>query len=130
MNDDHPEESKDAHAQRQRRLRYRSRSASKPTGFPMDDASPRGDHRSLTVTSLERQARRTRLAIHLSNGASLSLTPDVAARFRLVAGTAVTVDRLEEINRSQAREDAMTAALRLVAFRPRREKELRQALTR
>jgi regulatory protein len=84
----------------------------------------------LRVVHVERHLRRKRLAVHLSDAQTLSLTPDVAARFRLAPGGTVTHGRLEEITRAQAHEDAMAAALRLVAFRPRSEKEMRQALAR
>ena len=84
----------------------------------------------LLVIHIERQPRRKRLTAHLSNGRTLSLTPDVTARFRLAAGTFLDAGRLQQITDVQAREDAMAAALRLVAFRPRGENEMRQALTR
>lgn len=84
----------------------------------------------LQVTYLERQPRRKRLAAHLSDGRTLSLTADVAARFRLAAGSSVGAERLQQITDLQAREDAMATALRLVAFRPRSENEMRQVLTR
>lgn len=84
----------------------------------------------LRVVHVERQPRRKRLAVHLSDGQTLSLTPDVAVRLRIASGGTLTGGRLEEIARFQAHEDAMAAALRLVAFRPRSEKEMRQALAR
>lgn len=84
----------------------------------------------LQVLHIERQPRRKRLAAHVSNGRTLSLTADVAARFRLASGSYLTATQLRQIEEVQAREDAMVAALRLVAFGPRSEKEMRQALTR
>jgi regulatory protein len=85
---------------------------------------------TLRITHIERQPRRKRLAVHTSDGASLTVTPDIAARFHLTQGQDVTHERLQMISAAQAREDAMAAALRLVAFRPRSEKEMRQALAR
>lgn len=84
----------------------------------------------LRIIHIERQPRRKRFAAHLSDGRVLSLTPDIVAGFRLASGAALTGERVEEIASSQAREDAMAAALRLVAFRPRSEKEMRMALAR
>lgn len=92
-------------------------------------ASPARPDR-LTITHIQRQPRRKRLAVHLSDGEAVSLTPDTAARFRLGAGQTITRDRLQAITGAQAREDALAAAFRLVAFRPRSEKEMRQALAR
>jgi regulatory protein len=60
----------------------------------------------------------------------LSLTPDIAARFRLAPGAALTGERRHEITAAQAREDAMATGLRLVTFRPRSEIEMRRALAR
>ena len=84
----------------------------------------------LQVLHIERRPRSKRLAVHLSDGQTLSLTPDVAATLRITSGGTLTGSRLEEINRSQSREDALAAALRLIAFRPRSENEMRQALGR
>lgn len=82
------------------------------------------------VLQIEGRPRRKRLAVHLSDGETLSLTPDIAARFRLTAGAALTGERLEQITAAQAREDALASALRLVAYRPRSEQEMRGALAR
>ena len=82
------------------------------------------------VAAIERQPRRQRLSLHLSDGSVLSLTPDIVARFRLATGQSLTGERITTISGEQAREDAMATALRLIAFRPRSEKEMRQALAR
>ncbi len=84
----------------------------------------------LQVLHIERQTRRKRLSVYLSAGQTLSLTADVAARFRIGAGQTLTPDRVEAIAAAQAREDATAAALRLVSFRPRSETEMRRALAR
>lgn len=82
------------------------------------------------VASIEPQPRRQRLSLHLSDGSVLSLTPVIVARFRLATGQSLTCERITTISGDQAREDAMAAALRLIAFRSRSEKEMRQALVR
>ena len=84
----------------------------------------------LRILHIERQPKRKRFSVHLSDGRTLSLTPDIVAGHRLASGAALTGERIDEIASSQAREDAMAAALRLVAFRPRSEKEMRLALAR
>ena len=63
------------------------------------------------VAAIERQPRRQRLSLHLSDGSVLSLTPDIAARFRLATGQSLTCERIATISGEQAREDAMAAAL-------------------
>ena len=84
----------------------------------------------ICVLQIERRPRQRRLSIRLSDGRVLCLTPDVAARFHITPGRTLTPDNLEAIAAAQAREDALSAALRLVASRPRSEKEMRQALAR
>lgn len=79
---------------------------------------------------MERLPRRKRLSIHLSDGQVISLTPEIAARFHITPGRSLTGDRVETLAAAQDREDALATALRLVAFRPRSEKEMRQALGR
>jgi regulatory protein len=84
----------------------------------------------LQIVAMDRRPRTKRLAATLSDGSTLSVTADIAASFRLTAGARITAERLQEVEAAQQRDDAMAAALRLVAFRPRSEKEMRQALAR
>ena len=85
---------------------------------------------SVRIVSIQRLPRRKRLTVHLTDGSSLSVTPDVAARHRLASGLSLAGHQIEAITAAQAREDAFAAALRLIAFRPRSEKEMQQALAR
>jgi regulatory protein len=82
------------------------------------------------IVNIERGPRAKRLTVTLTDATALSLTADVAARFGLMTGMALSAERRAEVAAAQAHEDAMAASLRLVAFRPRSEKELRQSLAR
>lgn len=82
------------------------------------------------ILHIERRPRQKRLRIHLSDARVLSLTPDIAARFNVAPSRALTAKHLGVITAAQDREDALAAALRLVASRPRSEQEMRGALAR
>lgn len=94
----------------------------------MDSTSHRAIDDALAIVSVERRPRQKRLSVRLSDGSALSLTPDIAAAFRLASGQVLTPGRVLEFAAAQAREDAMAAALRLIALRPRSEKEMRGEL--
>ena len=85
---------------------------------------------SVRIVSIQRLPRRNRLAVQLTDGSSFSVTPDVAARYRLAAGLSLVDHQIEAIITAQAHQDALAAALRLIAFRPRTEQEMRRALAR
>jgi regulatory protein len=80
------------------------------------------------ITALARIPRRKRLAVHVDGSAALTVTPEIAVQFGLRTGLTLTPARLAELRAAQEREDAMAAALRLLAYRPRSEKELRDRL--
>jgi len=80
------------------------------------------------ITALERIPRRKRLTVHIDGAPALTATLDVAVQFGLRSGLALAPARLAELRAAQDREDAMAAALRLIAYRPRSEKELHDRL--
>jgi regulatory protein len=82
----------------------------------------------VTVTSIEKKPRTGRLELHLEGREPLTVTTDMAVLFALRTGATLSDSRLEELRAAQEREDAMAAALRLVSYRPRSEKELRERI--
>jgi regulatory protein len=92
-------------------------------------AEPGPDAASV-ITSLERAPRRKRLTVHFERQPPISVTPDIATRFGLHPGVSLTEARRDEVLEAQAREDAISSALRLVAYQPRSEKQLRERLGR
>ena len=84
----------------------------------------------MRVTAIEKQRRKKRLNLFLDGRFALGLSTDVAAQVSLRVGDEVDGDRLRALREAEARADAMSAALRLLSYRPRSETELRQRLAR
>jgi regulatory protein len=79
----------------------------------------------MRITAIERQRRRPRVNVF-----ALSLSLTVAAEAGLRRGDSVTAERLETLRQADERQQARDAALRLLAYRPRSEEELRSRLAR
>ena len=84
----------------------------------------------MRVTAIEKQRRKNRLNLFLDGRFALGLSTDVAAQVSLRVGDEVDGDRLRALREAEARADAMSAALRLLSYRPRSETELRHRLAR
>jgi len=82
----------------------------------------------LTVTALGKKRRSKRLDVLIDDQPGFSVTPDIAVQFALRTGATLSESSLNELRAAQLREDAMATALRLVSYRPRSEKELRERL--
>ncbi len=83
-----------------------------------------------TVTAIEQQQRRRRYNVYVDGEFALALEPDTLAASGLRIGTAVAGDRLMELAAEDLRKRALDAALRLLAYRPRSESEIRTRLLR
>jgi len=83
---------------------------------------------ALTVTALSKQRRSKRIDVLIDGTPGLSVTPDIALQFGLRTGATLSESRIEELRAAQIRADAMASALRLVSYRSRSEKELRDRL--
>src|SRR3972149_3142874 len=84
----------------------------------------------MRVTAIERQPRRRRVNVFIDGRFALALSLDVLGQAGLRPGDEVDEARLEELRLAEARHAAMASALRLLAYRPRSERELRQRLAR
>ena len=84
----------------------------------------------MRITALERQPRRRRVNLHLDGSQSLVLSVEICVQFGLRVGDQLSTDRLAEISDAEARHTALKSALRLLAYRPRSEAELRARLAR
>ena len=84
----------------------------------------------MRVTAIEKQRRKNRLNLFLDGRFALGLSTEVAAQVSLRVGDEVDGDRLRALREAEARADAISAALRLLSYRPRSETELRQRLAR
>jgi len=84
----------------------------------------------MIITAIERQKRRPRVNVFLDDRLALSLSLGLAAQAGLRRGDVVTAERLETLRQADERQQARESALRLLAYRPRSEAELRSRLAR
>jgi len=84
----------------------------------------------MRITAIERQRRRPRANIFLDGRLALSLGLALVIQAGLRQGDVVTAERLEALRQADERQQAHDAALRLLAYRPRSEAELRSRLGR
>jgi regulatory protein len=84
----------------------------------------------MLITAIERQKRRPRVNVFLDGRLALSLSVGLAAEAGLRHGDILTAERLESLRQADERQQARDAALRLLAYRPRSEEELRGRLAR
>lgn len=84
----------------------------------------------MQITAIERQPRRRRANVSVDGRFALSLSLEVVAQAGLRAGDAVAAADLERLAGLEARYSAYAAALRLLAYRPRSQAEVRSRLRR
>lgn len=84
----------------------------------------------MIVTAVERQRRRRRVNVFVDGRFALVLGAQLAAERDVRPGRSLTSDELSALAEAEARRDAMESALRLLAYRPRSERELRDRLAR
>lgn len=84
----------------------------------------------MIVTRLERQKGRRRVDVHLDGAFAFSIAEDIAAQHGLRPGQRLEAPEVDALREADARQRCIESALRLVARRPRSERELRDALRR
>jgi regulatory protein len=84
----------------------------------------------MRITSIDRPPRRQHYEVRLDHILIISLSPEVLAQANLRPGQDLTEVELKALEEREARHSALAAALRALAYGPKSEKELRQALTR
>lgn len=85
----------------------------------------------MIITSLERQPRRRRrVNVFVDGRFALSLALSLAQEKGLHAGMAVDEAELDELRAEDERRAAYEAAIHLLSYRPRSEREMRQRLRR
>ncbi|HEY5639951.1 MAG TPA: RecX family transcriptional regulator [Dehalococcoidia bacterium] len=82
----------------------------------------------MRVTAIERLPRKRRYDVRIDGVRVVPLSRDVLAAAGLHIGQDVDESRLAELEAAEARHTAMTSALRLLSYRPRSEREMRDAL--
>ena len=84
----------------------------------------------MLITAIARQKRRPRVDVFVDGRLALSLSVALVVQAGLKHGDAVTAERLEALRQADERQQAHEATLRLLAYRPRSEAELRSRLAR
>lgn len=84
----------------------------------------------MIITSLERQRRRRRVNVFVDGRFALAVGLDLAAERGLHTGMAVTEAELRSLQAAETGQKAYEAGLRLLTYRPRSEREMRQRLAR
>ena len=84
----------------------------------------------MIVTAVERQPRRRRVHVFVDGRFALALGRELAAEHDVRPGRSLTSSELSALAEAEARRGAMESALRLLAYRPRSEQELRERLAR
>jgi len=84
----------------------------------------------MQITAIEKQRRRQRANIYLDGRYAFSLSLELVAQAGLHEGDALNPQQVDSLRQADLRHQAQQAALRLLAYRPRSEAEMRQRLTR
>ncbi len=84
----------------------------------------------MRITSIDRPPRKQGYEVRIDHVLVVRLSPEVLAQASLRPGQEVTEVEIKTLEEREARHSALAAALRALAYGPKSEKELRQALTR
>jgi len=84
----------------------------------------------MRITSIERPPRRRRYEVRVDHVLVVPLSAEVLARANLHTGYEVTDAELRALEETEARHSALATAMRKLAYGPRSEHEVRQALAR
>lgn len=82
----------------------------------------------MRITSIERPPRKQRYEVRVDHVLVVPLSREVLAAANLRAGQEIDDARIARLEAEEARHHAMTTALRLLGYRPRSEREMRDAL--
>lgn len=80
------------------------------------------------ITALDRQPRRRNFELLIDGEFAFSVSPDIRVQFGLRAGDEISQERLSAVREAEERHAAMKTALRLLSYRPRSEREIRDRL--
>lgn len=84
----------------------------------------------MRITSIERPPRKRRYEVRVDHVLVVPLSAEVLARANLYAGQEVSDTELRTLEETEARHSALATSMRMLAYGPRSEHEVRQALTR
>lgn len=84
----------------------------------------------MRITSIEHIPRKRRYEVRIDDALVVRLSPEVLAQAQLRPGQEISDERLRTLEDTEARHSALAGALRLLSYRQRSEKEMREALRR
>lgn len=84
----------------------------------------------MRITALDKQSRRSTYELQIDGEAAFAVSPDIRLQFGLRAGDEISHERLIAVREAEERHVAMKSALRLLSYRPRSERELRERLAK
>jgi regulatory protein len=84
----------------------------------------------MQITAIEKQRRRQRANLYLDGRYAFSLSLELLAQAGLHEGDPLSSQQVDSLRQVDVRHQAHQAALRLLAYRPRSEAEIRQRLAR
>lgn len=84
----------------------------------------------MIISALEQQKRRQRVNVYADGRFLLAVNLALAQDALLHTGMELSESQMEALRRDDARHQAYEAALRLLSYRPRSEREMRQRLAR
>jgi len=82
----------------------------------------------MRITSIERPPRKRRYEVRIDHVLVVPLSREVLAAANLRTGQEIDDARIARLEAEEARHHAMATALRLLGYRPRSEREMRDAL--
>jgi regulatory protein len=82
----------------------------------------------MLITSIERPRGKRRYEVRIDHVLAVSLSKEVLATAGLRAGQQIDEARIDALEQAEARHRAMESATRLLAYRPRSVREMRDAL--
>jgi len=84
----------------------------------------------MQITAIEKQRRRRRADVYLDGHLAFSLSLGLLTEAGLHEGDTLSPQQVDSLRQADIRHQAHEAALRLLAYRPRSEAEIRQRLAR
>lgn len=84
----------------------------------------------MRITSIERPPRKRHYEIRVDHVLVVPLSAEVLAQANLHAGQEVSDTQLRTLEETEARHSALATAMRMLAYGPRSEQKVRQALAR
>jgi regulatory protein len=84
----------------------------------------------MQITAIEKQRRRQRANVYLDGRYAFSLSLELVTQAGLHEGDTLSPQQVDSLRQADVRHQAHQTALRLLAYRPRSEAEIRQRLVR